>query len=316
MATVQSEFSDSSWHAIGLQSTSEHCNTWKLHFSGGCQHIFTVEDMQSRRAPGAVISHANVGGVTNGRFKVCTSPSASLAPGWNQSRVERRLGHILRSTEGGLTVGDPSLHSHHRKRNRSGVRVYTSAMRINTGTASVEVISPCVLNRSGFVRRVMTASELFDAFDVQVALASSLLGSPCLSLVLDYVVATAPEKITSAVVRHLNLSGSASTHPATAKARSTTAPEGVQWLVDEDDQALNDEQAARNDDWAPDTSQWNTYIVQNFDAPSEWGDFHAANPTFCTSIGLDIPALQSSPPSTQEKFQMPICAFSLVFGGC
>ncbi len=292
LESIPSHNGPSPWAVVGIQGSPSFCSSLHLRFSGCCTTLVLVKDMVSRRAPGAVVSHANVGGVTNGRYKVHLLGDATLPLGWNKSLVERRLGYILRSTESGITSGDPS--SSCRKCSSAGIRVYTPSMRINTGCAGVDVILPSVFSKSGFVRRQLTPSELMDAYNVQVDIGKAVATSPSVSLLVDSLVASPLEKVTSALVRHIQWAlPSASLTQGPLPPPSSSTQNGIQWLVDEDNRVLNDEKAARNDDWAPDTSQWNTYIVSNYDPGLEWHDFHAANTAFCSSRWLAVDQLGS-----------------------
>ena len=123
----------------------------------------------SRRFAGLGITHANVGGVSNGRWKVqMKGEDATLKHGWNTGNVRRQLRHLLSSTKKGITVGESALKGDDRKRKRgkNGVdKVYTPDMRVNSHVERVEVIAPSVFSPSKLVKQYLTQDELLECYD-------------------------------------------------------------------------------------------------------------------------------------------------------
>ena len=185
-----------------IQGQPEFTQRHDLAFSGTVRDRIVLQTMVKRREGGLIVSHANLGGATNGRWKVHLSPSLKLKSGWNQGSVERRLHHILRTTENGISVSsEMMLRLGKRKR---GPRVITGESRVNSGEYEIDVVAPCVMKKSGYVKRRLTAVELCECYDLQVAVGKTVVDKALEDQsVLKSIVLAVPEKVTSALVRNL-----------------------------------------------------------------------------------------------------------------
>ena len=203
-----------------------------------------------------MITHGNVGGVTNARYSVNTYGDVKMTDLWNKSPISRRLKHVLSPTLTGITASEnQQLDNKKRKRNQpTGVKIHTHTMRAISATTKVEVLAPCVLNRSGWVRRLMSQQELLNSYNVDTELEQLLVESNLLNDALEVIVRAAPGKVCTALCNGIKAS---LTHPV--KEDTPTPPKQrnkIDWVVKEElEDNANDDDAKRDDDWDTDVSQ-------------------------------------------------------------
>ena len=132
----------------------------------------------------------------------------------DKKEVKRRLGHILKHTEDGLTVGESAGSSGARKRKRvDEVKSYGKDSLIPTSQANVVIVSPCVIPKRGmkqikggvyaprYVRRYKTPGELLDAYDMQVYVQQAIIGGSNRDDILHAIVQSLAEKVAHKVIK-------------------------------------------------------------------------------------------------------------------
>ena len=240
---------------------------------------------------GPVLSHKRVGGVTSSRWTIDLASLQDPVPAITDFRlyVERKLKHILKATtKGGIAVGTLAEQAMKGERNvKTGERTYGEDDRAPAGTTRVPVIAPSVFKRSGNVKRHLSVEELLELYDLQTTTQELVKKqiNPALkeqdSLLLD-IANSAPEKLTHHAARAILLSENVQALDHLNKQNDIgdsgdellggeTDLEAIEWMhYEEEDADLNDEHAARDDDVKADIDQWDSYIVNNFEANMEW----------------------------------------------
>ena len=309
-------------------SSEEFVSTMQSRFIDRVKRWNCISNCSCRREKGLVLSHPRIGGITQGRWKLTLNEkdTVSLPPKWNYSPVQRKLHHILRTTERGISVAAPILS---RKRKRTEEYSVTGDSRIKTGFTYIPVISRCVLNKSGWVKRLLSKQELCEAYDLQVDVSKKLLQHDMVDNILPYIVKAPAEKAAHCAIQnwltmiHQKNSDSISkpalisasySEPVTTSEGSKPQDSGdgkIQWYKTEDDTALlNDEKAVRADDALTDTGQWDHYIVNEYKEQAEWIDLGNANPNL---KGLSLRMINEDPFSGPPRGQ---CSQPLVcYGG-
>ena len=316
--TTQDHIWDYGW-IVG--SSEAFLKTVKSRFARNVKCWNCISNCTNRRERGLVLSHTRIGGITQGRWKLALSVknSGSLPPKWNFSPVQRKLHHILRTTEKGISVASPTPS---RKRKRSEEYTVTGDSRINTGVTYIPVIAKCVLNNSGWVKRLLTRQELCEAYDLQVDVIKKLMQHDTIDDILQYIVKSPAEKAAHCAIQNwltlihqahdFDLERSAAMLPAATCTESLTTVDNkskpldtstrkIHWYKPEDEEALlNDEKAARADDALTDTGQWDHYIVNEYRECDEWMDLGNANPDL-KSLSVKMIGKQSPHVSSDSR---------------
>ncbi len=279
-----------------IQGNEAFVNKNLTRYAGTVKRIISLSNATHRGASGLMVTHGNMGGVTNGRYQVNLHNCNKLKGGWNKLGLTRRLKNILKSTEKGITVGNVDNYINHRKRKRNcaEMKVVNPNMKINTNTSQIEVVAPCVLNRSGWVRRMVTKEELLDAYDINTEILSVIASSSDAETLLSYITHSAPGKVCEGLVSAFTTAHHSQNITNTVGSfMNEKRDEGIQWMVDENEGLINDANAKRGDDWETDVSQWNKYIVTEFKSDVEWHDFEACNQEYCSDNNIDIDSFKS-----------------------
>ena len=113
-----------------------------------------------------IVSHRQVGGVTNGRWAVF----APLMDRPDQLRarldIRRTIGDVLCSTIGGKVASPPHLIK--RTHSRRSREFHLPEELVPVHTLKVAVVAPSVFSQTKFVSRQLTAGELWEAYDLSV----------------------------------------------------------------------------------------------------------------------------------------------------
>ncbi len=256
-----------------ISCTQEIMN--EVDHTNSISKIWIRSASRKSRKTGPVISHATVGGVTSGKWEIFGSDTPLLDHDnfkvrLHKPSVERRLGHILKDTvKQGISVGTSAISS----RFLGKQRTYASPDRIPSGRWKVPVLSGCVFKASKLVKRWLTLEELEDAYDLQVDMGDLLMMSEKgKAIIKEDLVNSVPGKVTHRIVESVLIQADRCNVPSTSASKATTrSGPRVKWLDFEDEEsALNEEKAARNDDLEADGEQWDNYVVHHFDPVEEW----------------------------------------------
>ena len=147
---------------------------------------------QSAMVSWSVVSHAQVGGVTDGRWWVKLPPSCPSGGLFRRS-VPRYLRHIRRTTEPGSPVDDTVWQGGRRRKGKSIPvlpGLVSEDQRLFHGSSDVNVAVQSVFSTARLVQRSLTHREYMDAYDVDLeaqdaiaSLYSNTPSSPSLSFV-------------------------------------------------------------------------------------------------------------------------------------
>lgn len=248
----------------------------------------SIHGRGGRKNQGLVLSHKRCGGLTNSRWwiKGLSMTAAGRSCLFEDVSLERKLKHVMKSTEKGITCGKPSSIPK-KKRKFASANILSGEDTLPFGSDQIDVIAQSVFSVSGFVRRRLTPAELLDAYDMQISCITSLLnsGETVIKEFLPIIVNSPPEKVAyrfakaSLVVASSKKNSSSPMHDIGDEQEtvildgdlSSSKPpsDPIAWLKQEICGNLNDEKAARNDDLPPDVTQWDDYIINHFDYEEE-----------------------------------------------
>jgi hypothetical protein len=215
------------------------------------------------------LSHSSVGGITLGRWKFHVPKGISTGPIITKSLVPRQLKHILDHTKKGIPYGNAILNT--RKRKLGEDKIYSPEDKVVPGSNKIIVVTHCVMQTvTPKIKRLLSPKELLDIYDVQTLHQNVILDFKPKSLdrVTDAISKAAPEKIIYRIVDEVNHNIDSliniDTENTKLKDNISEATKDLKWMKEEDDDELNDEKAARNDDAAIETDQWNWYLVRSY----------------------------------------------------
>ena len=142
-------------------------------------NMLAVEDISIQGVPdqqlysqAKVLSHRQVGGVTNGRWALWGTDIRDRDGLEARLGLTRHVGDILSSTNGGLSSDSPDqLRCQVKRRCRSFVYPYEL---LPVHSPDSEIIAPCVFSQTKFVKRTLSPTELWDAYDIGALSQSSL----------------------------------------------------------------------------------------------------------------------------------------------
>ena len=229
----------------------------------------------SREVVWTRLSHANLGGVTSGRWEIGSTINYDRAAMNSSPMVFQRLGDVLKCTEPGITCG--SLYENEKKRKLPGSISYIGTDLIPVSKCKVPVVAPFVKNSSGFVKRVLTSTELADIYDLQGKYITQLSTTSMLEKSQTWFVNAVPEKVCYHAAE-LILQGFL---PECQPGKKSSEKEefrfqepskrlkGLEYEeVEEEDVLLADKdlKAVKDDDAVADDAMWDEYMVRSFEA--------------------------------------------------
>ena len=248
--------------------------------------LYTIVEPGSRRhkfergfGTSSTVTHAHSGGITLSRWGIHTT--ADIDSHWKRgSSVRRTLRHVLDHTEkgvmwGNLEEGSWTEKGRKRKRDQPGGRVFTEDSRVTPGSRLVTVQTYCVRQPGRNIRRLLNPRELLDVYDVQTYLQKDIIGLDRVARngLLDTIVEAAPEKVLYGIVQGVKVGALlVPTEDIETKKREEIEEDypAFTWMKEEEAAEMNDEKAARNDDAAIATDQWDDYLNRSFDPAKQW----------------------------------------------
>ena len=270
------------------------------------EHIILLHPKSGRRSISSDIdrmfnqgdlSHSTVGGITLGRWKFFVPKAIPIGPIIMKSLVPRQLKHILDHTKKGIPYGNATLNTRKRKIGES--KVYSEKDKIIPGTNKVIVVTHCVMQMvTPKIKRLLSPKELLDVYDVQTLHQNVIVDFKPKSLdcVTDVISKSAPEKIIYRIVDEVSKNMDSlimnDAQDIRTNAKTYLVAKDLEWMKEDENEKLNDEKAARNDDAAIETDQWNWYLIRSY------------NPTFqlnMLSRTLDINETWKLRRNTQPK---------------
>ena len=275
---------DNNWRppmcdSVWIQGTAEFIMTYKEILPENTITVLPCTSRKRRFCPVTdhkvyTLSHSNCGGITLGRWTITVPARFDDSSIVKKSLVTRTLRHILNYTVKGIRWGDSTASAMRGTKKRGfnqHSRIYSERDRIIPGAASVPVQVRCVKQGSAEVRRLLTPEELMDVYDIQRTVQDSLqqCKDATRQLIMDDIVCAAPEKVLYGlveVVRKLfSRGGLKKVDPTPAN-----EPTKVDWLQFETTTDTNDEKAARSDDAAVATEQWDLYLMRGYTPQRQW----------------------------------------------
>jgi hypothetical protein len=214
----------------------------------------------------SILSHSNVGGLTLGRWAYSVPKEVNIQTINRTTPVQRQLKHIMDFTQKGI----PYVHSaiDTKKRKLSKEKFYSESSRIIPGESKPKVITHSVLQPSiPRIKRFLSHRELLDVYDVQTSCQSNILAEDkaIQSQILDSIMTAAPEKLlyrlVTTVKKHLSVISKSVPSDSKLDQRK---PDKMEWIKETAVDDLNDEKAARNDDAAIETGQWDWYLLRSY----------------------------------------------------
>ena len=252
------------------------------------------------------ISHVTVGGITLSRWYFLVPPRVSPSLITQSTSVPRLLKHVLDHTAKGIPFGKAVLNN--RKRKIGEGRIYTEDQRVLPGELRSTIITHCVRqSTTPNVKRYLTKSETMDVYDMQTSHQKVLTecNSSTYNTLMEHVVNSTPEKLifklVSQVKEHSLIDNENSETRLYSEKESSKAESELTWIKVNDESELNDQKAARNDDTAIETQQWDWYLIKNYNpdyqfsmlnryvsVQSHWHQRRHKRPLVCTTQSPSI----------------------------
>jgi hypothetical protein len=214
----------------------------------------------------SILSHSNVGGLTLGRWAYSVPKEVDIQNINRVTPVQRQLKHIMDFTQKGIPYVHSTIQTNKRKLNKE--KFYSETSRVLPGELKPKVITHSVMQPSiPRIKRFLTHRELLDIYDVQTDRQSIILGEEKSTQVeiLKSLIIAAPEKllhrIVTAVKKHLSIANVSSDPKSNDQSNNI---DKMKWIKETGSGDLNDEKAARNDDAAIETEQWDWYLLRNY----------------------------------------------------
>ena len=203
------------------------------------------------------VSHAQMGGITLGRFRIAMPKAASYSNVTRGSMVRRTLKHVLDHTLRGFPQGEAE--EYNKKRKLGEERQCDGESRVLPGMRQVVVSTHCVTQKSIQIKRYLSLKEILDVYDVQLELQSAIenLERQEQSQILDKIVKAVPEKVVYPLVKEVIQS-------CLEKAEGEV-DEPMKWLREMQEDP-NKEQAVKNDNAAIETEQWDRFTLRTYDS--------------------------------------------------
>ena len=123
------------------------------------KQITVISDLEYTTADGFQVSHAEVGGVTSGKWSVYVQGLSCHLD--TSMHVRRQLRHVLKTTEKA---------SHPRELKKSSTALLRPNQLLPFGWKTPTVRCPSVFNKNADELRLMTVNELMDAYDLELTL--------------------------------------------------------------------------------------------------------------------------------------------------
>ena len=220
-------------------------------------------------------THSKHGGITTGRWMI-------YIPRWMSgpiptSSIKRSLLHVLDKTLTGICYGNSrglmsSRGEQVTKRRRRDCIAYEENEQVMPGLLEFDVITSCVRQPYPHIKRKLSLEELLLVYDMQAGTIKDLqTASPTTqTLLLKYIVIALPEKVAVNLVNAILSFDNEVANPEEIEELMEGVIElpdvcqddfeWMEYLQDHDD---NDEKAARSDDAAIQTQQWDNYLVRS-----------------------------------------------------
>ena len=207
---------------------------------------------------GCTVSHAQMGGITLGRFRIVMPKLASCSNITRGSMVRRKLRHILDHTIRGFPQGEVRDKGEEGKLKRKVERQYSGDSRVAPGIRQVITTTHCVAQKGVRIKRYLALEELLNLYDVQGRLQKIItsLDKRGQDLILDQLVKAVPEKITYSVAREIIRS--------CLKESRNNLEKPLQWLRYSED-GWDEEKVVRNDDALIHSGHWDQFTLKTYE---------------------------------------------------
>lgn len=219
------------------------------------------------------LSHSNVGGLTLGRWSYVVPIGTNVQKINQVTPVQRQLKHIMDFTQTGIPYVQSSINS--KKRKLVDEKLYTETSRIVPGHSKPIVITHSVLQSAiPRIKRFLSSREILDIYDVQTEQQNIILNESKLSQkdIIKCISKEAPEKLLFRLVSTTKelLLKHKQVDPSTCQNKPRENNTKLNWIKETVSTDLNDEKAARNDDAAIETAQWDWYALRSYNPKYQW----------------------------------------------